>query len=148
MIRFDNTIDIARAPDEVYAYLADLEHTPEWNWAISSTQKVTLGPVGIGTRYRQTRSVPRPAVEFIEISGLDPGRSIEIAGVLGPFQARLTYELWPSPVGTRLVNRVELSPPVPLGPVGGLLRTRVRTSVSDNLEVLKQRLERPAVPDH
>jgi hypothetical protein len=147
MIRFDNTIDIARAPDEVYAYLADLEHTPEWNWAISSTQKVTLGPVGIGTRYRQTRSVPRPAVEFIEISGLDPGRSIEIAGVLGPFQARLTYELWPNPVGTRLVNRVELSPPVPLGPVGGLLRTRVRTSVSDNLEVLKERLERPAARD-
>ena len=148
MIRFDNTIDIARAPDEVYAYLADLEHTPEWNWAISSTQKVTLGPVGIGTRYRQARSVPRPAVEFIEISGLDPGRSIEIAGALGPFQAHLTYELWPSPVGTRLVNRVELSPQVPLGPVGGLLGTRVRSSVSENLEVLKQRLERPAAPHH
>ena len=146
MIRFDNTIDIARDPDEVYAYLADLEHTPEWNWAITSTQKVTPGPVGIGTRYRQTRSVPRPAVEFIEISGLDPGRSIEIAGVLGPFQARLTYELWPSPVGTRLVNRVELSPPVPLGPVGGLLGTRVRSSVSENLEVLRQRLGRPAAP--
>jgi Polyketide cyclase / dehydrase and lipid transport len=148
MIDFDNTIDIARAPDEVYAYLVDLEHTPEWNWAITSTQKVTPGPVGIGTRFRQTRSVPKPAVEFIEISALDPGQSIEIAGVLGPFQARLTYELWPSPVGTRLVNRVELSPPVPLGPVGGLLRKRVGSSVSENLEVLKQRLELPAAPDH
>ena len=66
--------------------------------------------------------------------------------MLGPFQARLTYELGPSPVGTRLVNRVELSPPVPLGPVGGLLGSRVRSSVSENLEVLKQRLERSSVP--
>ena len=98
MIRFENVIDIARALDEVYAYLADLEHTPEWNWAITSTQKVTPGPVGIGTRYRQTRSVPRPAVEFLEISGLEPGRSVEIAGTLGPFQARLAYELGPSPI--------------------------------------------------
>ena len=35
MIRFANTIDIAREPATVYAYLADLEHTPEWNWAIA-----------------------------------------------------------------------------------------------------------------
>lgn len=27
MIRFSNTVDIARPPSEVFAYLADLEHT-------------------------------------------------------------------------------------------------------------------------
>jgi hypothetical protein len=140
MIRFDNAIDIARAPQEVYAYLADLEHTPEWNWAITSTEKVTPGPIRIGTRYRQTRTVPRPAVEFIEISHLEPGRSVEVAGTLGPFQARLSYELEPSPVGTRLVNRVELSPAVPLGPIGALLGSRVKTAVAENLLALRQRL--------
>ncbi len=122
MIRFDNEIDIARPANEVYTYLVDLEHTPEWNWAITSTQKITPGPVGIGTRYRQTRSIPRPAVEYLQISGLEPGRSVEVTGTLGPFQARLSYELEPSPVGTRLRNRVELSSPIALGPFAGLLR--------------------------
>ena len=143
MIRFDNAVDIERDPDEVYAYLADLEHTPKWNWAIASTKKVTAGPIGIGTRYRQTRSVPRPAVELIEISNLEPGRSVEVTGVLGPFDARLTYELGRTTIGTRLVNRVQLSAPIPLGPLANVLGRRVKASVAENLDVLKAVLERP-----
>jgi 3',5'-cyclic AMP phosphodiesterase CpdA len=146
MISFDNAIDIARAPDDVYAYLADLEHTPEWNWAITRTEKVTPGPAGIGTRYRQTRSVPRPAVEFIEISDLHPGRSIDVAGLLGPFRARLSYEVAATPVGTRLTNRVQLSTPLPLGPLGDVLGSRVKASVAENLNVLRELLERPLNP--
>jgi hypothetical protein len=146
MISFDNAIDIARAPDDVYAYLADLEHTPEWNWAITRTEKVTPGPVGIGTRYRQTRSVPHPAVEFIEINGLDPGRSIGIAGMLEPFRARLSYQVAATSVGTRLMSRVQLSTPVPLGPLGDVLGSRVKASVVENLNVLRELLERPLNP--
>jgi hypothetical protein len=87
MIRFANTIDIAQNVDRVYAYIADLEHTPEWNWAISRGEKITPGPVGIGTQYRQTRSIPRPAVEVIEITGLQQGRRVDVVGTLGPFRA-------------------------------------------------------------
>jgi uncharacterized membrane protein len=58
MTNVTNTILINRPVDEVYAFLADLEHTPEWNWAISETKKTTPGPVAVGTRYRQSRSVP------------------------------------------------------------------------------------------
>src|SRR5712691_5056086 len=115
MIRFANTIDIDRQPDDVYAFLADLEHTPEWNWAITGTQKITPGPVGVGTRYRQERSVPSPAIEMIEVTGIDAPRRIEVEGRVGPFDARLTYELVAASSGTRLANTAELDPPVPLG---------------------------------
>lgn len=141
MITFANTIEIEQDTNRVYAYLADLEHTPEWNWAITATERITPGPVGVGTQYRQTRSAPRPAVEMIEITGLELGRRVDVAGRLGPFAARLSYELTASPTGTRLTNRVELEPPVPLGPFGDMLSSRVRTSVAENLKVLKQRLE-------
>jgi hypothetical protein len=56
----------------VFAYLADLEHIPEWNWAIVSTRKVSSGRAGVGARYEQRRSVPRPAVEILEVTELDP----------------------------------------------------------------------------
>jgi hypothetical protein len=141
MISFANTIDIDCEPADVYAYIADLEHTPEWNWAITSSGKITPGPVAIGTQYRQTRSAPRAAVEVIEITGLEEGRRADVAGTLGPFRARLVYELVASPTGTRLTNTVELDPPVPLGPFGAMLGSRVRTSVAENLNVLKQLLE-------
>jgi hypothetical protein len=145
MIRFANTIDIDRQPGDVYAFLADLEHTPEWNWAITSTQKISPGPVGVGTRYRQERSVPSPAIEMIEVTGLDAPRRIEVEGRVGPFDARLTYELVAAGSGTRLTNTAELDPPVPLGFVGSLVAGRIRASVAENLNVLKSVLEDGAV---
>jgi hypothetical protein len=141
MISFTNTIEIAHDTHRVYAYIAGLEHTPEWNWAITSSQKITPGPVAIGTQYRQTRSVPRPAVEVIEITGLEEGRRVAVTGRLGPFRARLAYELVATPTGTRLTNRVELDPPLPLGPFGDMLGGRIRNSVAENLRVLKEVLE-------
>ena len=65
------------------------------------------------------------------------------AGTLGPFRARIVYQLVASPTGTRLTNSVELDPPVPLGPFGAMLGSRLRTSVAENLNVLKQLLEGP-----
>jgi Polyketide cyclase / dehydrase and lipid transport len=144
MISFENTVDIAREPVDVYAYLADLEHTPEWNWAIASTTKVTPGPVAVGTRYRQLRTAPRRAVETIEITGLSESRRIEVAGRLGPFDARLSYQLADVPSGTRLTNRVELDAPIPLGPLTGVLGGRIRDAVAENLDVLRGRLEQSA----
>lgn len=141
MITFDNTIDIDRQPGDVYEYLADLEHTPEWNWAITSSEKITAGPVAIGTQYRQTRSVPRQGIEVIEITGLEPGRRIDLAGTLGPFRSRLSYEFAARPTGTRLTNKVELEPRVPLGPFGNVLGGRIRAAVGENLLVLKQLME-------
>jgi hypothetical protein len=141
VIHFENTVEIARDPRVVYTYLADLEHTPEWNWAITSSRKVTPGPVGVGTRYRQVREVPRAAVELLELTGLVPDRTVQVEGSIGGFRARVGYELEPSALGTRLTNRVELDPRVPLGPLTNLVGRRIRSSVADNLDVLKGLLE-------
>jgi hypothetical protein len=141
VIRFSNTIDIARAPADVFAYLADLEHTPEWNWAITRTRKVSPGPVAVGSRFRQTRSVPRPAVEMLEVVRLDPDRRLEVVGDLASFPAHLTYELSRGSRGTTLTNSVEIDPPALLGLLGGLLTGRIQASVAENLGVLRAVLE-------
>jgi len=107
-IRFENTIDIGVDRARVFAYLADIEHTPEWNWAIASSQKLTPGPVEVGTRFRLERTAPQRAVEELEVTALQPGERLEVAGRLGPFDARLSYVLSEVPSGTRIVNRVEL----------------------------------------
>jgi hypothetical protein len=90
---------------------------------------------------RQTRSVPRPGVETLEVTALEPLRRIEVTGRLGPFDARLSYELQPTAAGTRLTNVAELEPPVRLGFVGDLLGDRIRASVAENLGILKAVLE-------
>jgi hypothetical protein len=146
MISFSNTVQIARSPDVVFAYLADLQHIPEWNWAIASTRKVTPGPVAVGTRYQQTRVVPRPAVEMLELTALEPTVRIEVVGDLAGFRAHLVYELAPGGTGTSLTNIVELHRDGLLTPVTALIGRPLKAAVAKNLEALRQLLQQQLVP--
>jgi uncharacterized protein YndB with AHSA1/START domain len=97
-MRFTNTVVIDRPPALVFAYLADLENLPRWNYAIQETRKITSGPVKVGSRYRQTRTVPVRSEESLEVTEYDPGRRLTITGTLGEFPAQLTYALDPAGV--------------------------------------------------
>lgn len=141
MISFTNTIHINRTSKEVYAYLSDLEHTPEWNWAITETKKTTSGPTTVGTRYIQTRSVPQAGTEILEIAALDPDHRIEVQGTLAQFAAQLRYDLAPQADGTELTNTVSLEPQGALRLISPILGGRIKRAVAENLNVLKAQLE-------
>ena len=48
MATFENTVTIRRAVEDVFAFLADFENIPTWNYAIVETKKTSPGPVGSG----------------------------------------------------------------------------------------------------
>ena len=48
----ENTVEIARSPEAVFDYLADQRNEIHWNPDCMSMQKLTEGPVGVGTRFR------------------------------------------------------------------------------------------------
>ena len=79
-MQFANTITIARRPAEVFAYLAHFENVPLWNYAISDTRKTSSGPVGVGSRYRQTRTLPTRSEEAFEVTEFEPDRRLSIKG--------------------------------------------------------------------
>lgn len=141
MITFDNTISVDRPAADIYAYLRNVENTPEWNWAITETTKATQGPIAVGTRYRQVRTVPYPATETLEITALDPNRQVEIQGTLAALPARLNYDLIEVDGGTRIVNTVNLEPRGPLRLASRVLGARIKKAVARNLTDLKMRLE-------
>ena len=142
MITFSNSIAIDRPVSDVFAYLSDLENVPEWNWAIDDTTKTTPGDPGVGTRYRQTRSTPRPVTEELEITALDEGNRLEVVGTLAEIPVRLTYLVAETEAGTRLTNRVDLEPQGGMRLVAQLVSGRIERSVAENLGQLKSRLER------
>lgn len=146
MITFTNTVRIGRPAADTFAYLSNLENMPEWNWAITETTKITQGPIAVGTRYRQTRRIPRPATETLQITDLDADRHLEIQGTLAAMAARLRYDLIEIEGGTELANTVDLEPRGALRLAGPILGTRVEKAVASNLRDLKTRLE-ATVPD-
>ena len=147
MPTFQNTVTIQKPAEEVFAFLADFENIPKWNYAIEQTRKASAGPVGVGTRYRQTRSVPARSTEEFEVTVLEPASRLAIHGQIGPFQATISYQLEPRAGATTLVNNVELDQPsAMLRLVAPLATPKIKAAVAQNLGKLKLLLEdsRPA----
>jgi Polyketide cyclase / dehydrase and lipid transport len=144
MIRFSNTITISRPQPVVFAYLADFENVPRWNYAIASTRRLDPGPIALGTRYLQVRAVPSHSEEEFEVADFEPDRRLAIRGGLGPFFGELSYTLERSRDATVLTNAAALHAPRRLGLIAPLVTRQVKTAVAANLDVLKQILEAPA----
>jgi uncharacterized protein YndB with AHSA1/START domain len=138
---FENVVVISRPIEDVFGFLADFENVPKWNYAIVETRKVSEGAVGVGTIYRQVRSVPRRSEERFEVTAFEAPRYLEIQGQLGPFRSRLSYALDVVPEGTRVMNAVELELRGPGRLVGRVAVPRVRDAVSANLRKLKELLD-------
>jgi uncharacterized protein YndB with AHSA1/START domain len=142
MASFQNTVTIRRPVEDVFAFLADFENVPTWNHAIVETRKTSPGPVGVGTTYRQVRSVPRRSEEGFEVTAFEPASRLAIHGDIGPFTATVDYLLAPEGDGTRLTNTVDLEPPAgPLRLVAPLATSRVKEAVAANLDTLRRILE-------
>ncbi|MBO0818610.1 MAG: SRPBCC family protein [Actinobacteria bacterium] len=142
MPAFENTVTINRPAEEVFAYLADAENIPRWNYAIEQTRKITPGPVGVGTVYRQTRTIPRRSQEEFEIVAFQPPGQLALDGTFGPFKARTSYLIEPITGGTSLTNRWDLElTPAPLRLLGPVAIPRVKAAVAENMRTLKHILE-------
>lgn len=141
-MKFSNTIQINCPRPAVFAYLADFENIPQWNHAIERTRKITDGPVGVGTRYHQTRTLPRRGEETFEVITFEPQRALAIRGDVGPFHGDLTYVLDSADGVTTLTNTVDLQAAGVLKVVAPLASSRIKTAVAGNLDVLRQILER------
>jgi uncharacterized protein YndB with AHSA1/START domain len=100
-VKRTQSIEIARPPDTVFAYLADPAKLGTWQ-DVEEISQITPGPLGAGSRLREVHKVlGRRRVEITEIVVYDPGRRFEIRMVDGPpLDGR--WDFAPSPVGTRL----------------------------------------------
>src|SRR3954466_9081191 len=78
------TVEIARPPEEVFAFVTDPAKLSVWQDA-GEVQQLTEGPVRAGTRFREVHKVMgRRRVGLTEVVECDPGRVFHIRVVEGP----------------------------------------------------------------
>ena len=46
-----NSVDIRRPVEEVFDYVSDLQNELEWNPNLTSIERLSSGPLGVGTRF-------------------------------------------------------------------------------------------------
>jgi hypothetical protein len=101
-------VDIARSPDDVFAYLDDLGRHGEWQEQLVNVRVETEGPTRVGTRATDTRRVPGGSREFTyEVTEHDPPRKASFHGLDGPVRPIGTLTVEPAGVGSRLTVRLD-----------------------------------------
>ncbi len=130
---------VARPPEEVFAYFADLRHEPEYNAQVHDIRKTTEGPLRLGTTFEGQHdglgAVSWTLVEF------DAPRHVAIEGRVGSGSYRWVSDLEPAGEGgTTMHGRMEWRPPNAvrlLSPVlAPILRLKARRSFARFASVL------------
>jgi uncharacterized protein YndB with AHSA1/START domain len=138
------TIEIARTPEDVFAYLDQLERHGEWQTQIVSVTRETAGPTGVGTRATDVRRVPggKQSVTY-EITEYDPPRRVAFRGVNGPVRPVGSVTVEPAGEGrSRLTLELDLRSHGLLGLLfAPLARSQSRKLVPEDQRRLKERLE-------
>jgi uncharacterized membrane protein len=138
------SVEIARSPTDVFAYLDDLSRHGEWQEQIVSTQVQTEGPTRVGTRVLQTRRVPVGKQTFTyEITEHDPPRKASFRGIDGVVRPVGTITV--DPVGDGSRSRVRLQFDLEGRGIGKLVaplgRRSARQQIPKDQRRLKERLE-------
>ena len=102
MAPITETIEINRRPEDVFAYLDDVQRHGEWQEQIVDVEPQGDQPMGVGKRVRETRRVPGGNRSMTyEITEHDPPRQSSFRVLDGPIRAVGTVSVEPIDDGSR-----------------------------------------------
>ncbi len=109
MIEMQRELSTDAAPDAVFAYLADFTTTEQWDPGTVRTVCIS-GDGGVGTRYANTSRFAGRTTDLVYVvTGLTPGRSIELRGENASVIAHDTITVAAHPDGCLITYRVKFA---------------------------------------
>jgi uncharacterized protein YndB with AHSA1/START domain len=133
-------VDIQQSPDEVFDYSTDLSREPEWNPRTRWIEKLTDGPIGLGTRFRGEWIKGDPmTIELVRVERPTAWASV---GRSRRLVANSEGQVSKTPGGARLVIRMELQPRGALRLLLPVLGPIMRRREHRNLRTIEAALER------
>lgn len=101
---------IACSPQQLFELITDTKRAPELVPAVTQMEKVTEGPVGVGTRYRETRVINgRPQTSELEIVRYDPPNGYAMRNITSSIETVYDYRLDPEEQGVRVTLKATVS---------------------------------------
>jgi uncharacterized membrane protein len=102
MAPISESIEIDRRPEDVFAYLDDVERHGEWQEQIVGVEPQDDGPLRVGSRVKETRRVPGgDRTMTYEVTEHDPPRQSSFRVLDGPIRAKGTISIEPLGGGSR-----------------------------------------------
>ena len=132
--------------ERVFEVFTDLHTAPERVSAITKLEVLTDGPVGVGTRFNETRVVfKREATETIEITAFDPLRSYTTVANSCGCRYECTFHFSPQGSGTEVTTEFSWTAQSLMAklmsPLGKLMASACVKAFDKDLEELKAHCE-------
>jgi uncharacterized protein YndB with AHSA1/START domain len=143
MAAITESIEIARKPEDVFAYLDDLSRHGEWQEQIVSVKSVTEGPTRVGSRATEIRHAGGRDMEITyEVTEHDPPHAFAFKGINGPVRPVGRGRLEQVGEGTRFTIELDFQGHGLAGKLlAPLARSQAHKEVPKNQKRLKERLE-------
>ena len=111
MYTVEHSFEVGVAPDQVFAWLTDLENLPRFQGGVFNSEVLTPPPTRVGTRYRETFKLMGfvRMVAECEVIEMKPPRVFGFSanGRQMDYQSRFTLE--PAPGGTRIAHKATVT---------------------------------------
>jgi uncharacterized protein YndB with AHSA1/START domain len=138
-----NSVEISRRPEDVFAYLMNPSHVPDWQESAVSARGDA--PLTVGSQVVVTRRVGGTERTMTnEVTEMNPPTSWSLRGVDGPIRGNVKGTV--EPLGDGGSSRVTISLDFEGHGIGKLLlplfvRRQVQAEMPKNMQNLKNRLE-------
>jgi uncharacterized protein YndB with AHSA1/START domain len=141
------SVDIARPPEEVFAYATHFSHYPEWQAGVLSVRPEGAGSLTVGSRATVIRQAgPRKLTRTEEVTELDSPRRWTVRSVGGSLTAiaKGTIESFGDGERSRVTLALEFDGHGIGASLLPLVRRQARRQLPRNAQRLKELLERGA----
>jgi uncharacterized protein YndB with AHSA1/START domain len=135
-----NTVEIARPPQDVFAFLADGANDRHWRTGVLDVRRKS--GEGKGAIYEQGVKGPfgRRIPADYEITAFDPNERIAFRAIAGPVRPEGSYTLQPVAGGTRVTFSLRASPSGLAKLMTPMVANTIRSEVAQ-LDALRAALE-------
>jgi carbon monoxide dehydrogenase subunit G len=151
MAGFTITRHIEAPREKVFERLSDFRRAPERIKGIKKVEMLTDGPVGVGTRFKETRIVfKREASEVMEVTAFNPPTGYTICCATCGCRYETEFRLTPRGTGTDVELRLSVQPLTLIAKVMGfLMRPMFKMCLAEttkDLDDIKASIEGDARP--
>ncbi len=132
---------IALPVHEVAEYVLDPSNEPRWINGISTSEPLTPGPIGQGSRVRRTAKFAGRKIEYMtEVEAFDEDARL-LMKTDKPFPMTIEYQFVGAEGGTVFTQRLQGGPGGVIGVLSPLMAVMVKRTVTADMRRLKRILE-------
>jgi len=146
-VRVQESVEIARSPDEVWGAIADYEFDRQWRKGLTDMTPDPPGGPAVGTKVHEVvRNSGRDYVADTVVTALDPGVSYEFSGsgTIGELQGGRSVRAGVDGTGSIFTYDIQLDPRGWMRLLRPILGPMVRSGLKKDLQTLRGLLENPS----